>query len=46
MKHTVVTDALQTLGSIIAPNQGRDAIHLAVEPVKAAMSLNPGDHVG
>ncbi len=33
-KHTVSTDALDTLGTCPIPeNSGRDAIHLAVEPV-------------
>lgn len=43
-KRTVATDALETLGTIITAG-GRDAIHLAVEPVVAAMHLRPGDHV-
>ena len=45
-KRSVSTDALETLGSIIGPGQGRDAIHLAVEPVVAAEDLVPGEHVG
>lgn len=45
-KHTVSTDALHTLGTIIGPGEKRDAIHCAVEPVKAAHHLRPGDHVG
>lgn len=44
-KHTTHTDALDTLGTIIGPNEGRDAIHLAVFPVEAAVTLRPGDHV-
>lgn len=44
-KRTVATDALETLGMIINSG-GRDAIHLAVEPVVAGCVLRPGDHVG
>ncbi len=44
--HTVSTDALATLGTIIDETAGRDAIHLAVEPVIAAEKLFPGQHVG
>ena len=44
--HTVSTDALATLGTIIDETAGRDAIHLAVEPVVAGETLFPGDHVG
>jgi hypothetical protein len=44
-KHTTHTDALDTLGTIIGDDEKRDAIHLAVEPVKAAEELFPGDHV-
>lgn len=45
---SVHTDALQTLGTIITgiPGVGRDAIHLAVEPVIAARLLQPGTRVG
>lgn len=45
-KRSVSTDALETLGSIIGPNEGRDAIHLAVEPAVAAHTLRPGEDVG
>lgn len=45
-KHKVATDALETLGMLIPRNSGRDAIHLAVEPVVAAERLFPGQHVG
>ena len=46
-KRTVATDALETLGHCPIPeNSGRDAIHLAVEPVVAAERLYPGQHVG
>lgn len=34
-KRSVSTDALETLGTIIDDRAGRDAIHLAVEPVHA-----------
>lgn len=44
--HTVATDALATLGTIIDASAGRDAIHLAVEPVIAVEKLFPGQHVG
>lgn len=44
--HTVSTDALATLGTIIDETAGRDAIHLAVEPVEAGENLRPGVHVG
>ena len=44
-KRSVSTDALETLGTIINADQGRDAIHLAVEPIEAASFFNPGDHV-
>lgn len=45
-KRQVATDALETLGKIIGPNEKRDAIHLAVEPAIAYHVLRPGDHVG
>lgn len=44
--HNVATDALATLGTIIDETAGRDAIHLAVEPVVAVEKLFPGQHVG
>lgn len=44
-KRKVTTDALLTLGTIIEGG-GRDAIHLAVEPVIAAEDLYAGQHVG
>jgi len=43
---SVSTDALETLGTIIDDRAGRDAIHLAVEPMKAGERLQPGQHVG
>lgn len=45
-KRNVATDALATLGTIIDENAGRDAIHIAVEPVEAGEFLHPGQHVG
>ena len=45
-KRSVSTDALETLGTIIGEGQGRDAIHLAVEPAVAAEDLIVGQHVG
>jgi hypothetical protein len=45
-KRSVSTDALATLGTIIDETAGRDAIHLAVEPVVAAHKLIPGQDVG
>lgn len=45
-KRTPVTDALETLGMIHFKPEKRDAIHLAVEPVKAADTLLPGQRIG
>lgn len=45
-KRSVSTDALETLGTILGDGVGRDAIHLAVEPVIAAEWLYPGQDVG
>lgn len=45
-KRSVHTDALATLGTIINESEKRDAIHLAVEPTKAAEKLYPGQDVG
>ena len=45
-KRTPHTDALDTLGMIIGPDEKRDAIHLGVEPVTAGEYLRAGDHVG
>ena len=45
MNRSVATDALATLGSIIGDNEKRDAIHLAVVPVVAAVAMLPGQHV-
>jgi hypothetical protein len=46
-KRSVSTDALEVLGTVInGKNVGRDAIHLAVEPVVAGQLIYPGNHVG
>lgn len=45
-KRNVTTDALEVLGTIIDESIGRDAIHLAVEPVTAGEPLLPGQHIG
>jgi hypothetical protein len=42
---SVHTDALATLGTIIDENAKRDAIHVAVEPVRAGEPISPGDIV-
>lgn len=44
-KRSVATDALETLGTIIDEGAGRDAIHLAVEPVIASERLLAGQDV-
>ncbi len=45
-KRSVHTDALETLGNIIAENEKRDAIHIAVEPIRVKEIFRPGDHIG
>lgn len=45
-KRKVSTDALETLGTIIGPDEKRDAIHLAVIPVQAKYAVGPGADVG
>lgn len=47
-KRTVATDALETLGTVFASNEKRDAIHLAVEPITPLDGevLYPGQHIG
>ena len=46
-KRSVSTDALETLGTApLLEGAGRDAIHLAVEPVIAGETLKAGDNVG
>jgi hypothetical protein len=44
-KRKVSTDALETLGTIIGPNEKRDAIHLAVLPVMAGARLYAGQSI-
>lgn len=44
-KRKVSTDALETLGTIIGPDEKRDAIHLAVLPVMAGARLYPGQSI-
>jgi hypothetical protein len=44
-KRNVSTDALATLGTIIEDG-GRDAIHLAVDPIVAGEKIYPGDDIG
>ena len=34
------------LGQIITTEEQRDAIHIAIAPVKAARILKPGQHIG
>ena len=41
-----ITDALETLGLIHFKTEKRDAIHLAVEPVKASQYLLIGSRIG
>ena len=43
---TPSTDALETLGMVHFKQEKRDAIHLAVDPVVAGMSLRPGERIG
>lgn len=43
---SMATDAVATIGMLIPENSGRDAIHLAVEPVVAGERLAPGQHIG
>ena len=45
-KRSPITDALETLGMIHFKPEARDAIHLAVEPVKAVQDLQPGQRIG
>ena len=40
------TDALDTLGMIHFKQEKRDAIHLAVEPVKASRAFLPAQKIG
>ncbi len=43
---TPITDALETLGMIHWKDEGRDAIHLAVEQVVASQYLLIGSRIG
>ncbi|MCW5720736.1 MAG: hypothetical protein KIS86_06300 [Devosia sp.] len=43
---TVATDAVATIGMLIPEDAGRDAIHLATEPVVAGERLHAGQHIG
>lgn len=47
-KRTIHTDALDILGRVITEDDkvGRDAIHLAVEPVIAGQTLHAGMQIG
>lgn len=45
-KEQVNRDTTATIGTKITVNEGRDAIHVAVEPVVAAERLIPGQHIG
>lgn len=45
-KRSPSTDALETLGMIHYKPEARDAIHLAVEPVKAGCFLTVGERIG
>lgn len=45
IKHTVTTDALLTLGTILMGDEHRDAIHIAVVSVKAHETMKPGQPV-
>ncbi len=44
-KRSVSTDALETLGTIIGPEAGRDAIHLAVLPAVAGERLHRAEYI-
>lgn len=39
-------DTQDAIGKLLEPKQQRDAIHVAVAPAIAAVSLSPGQHVG
>lgn len=43
---TMATDAVATIGMLIPEDAGRDAIHLATEPVIAGEKLHAGQHIG
>ena len=44
-RRSVATDAVATIGTIIDETAGRDAIHMAVEPVIAGQTLHPGQRI-
>lgn len=48
MKHDPLSlaTAVETLGTIIPEGSGRDAIHVAVEPMVAMEKMFPGQHIG
>lgn len=43
---TMATDAVATIGMLIPEGSGRDAIHLATEPVVSGERLFAGQHIG
>lgn len=43
---TNATDALSNMGTILDETAGRDAVHIAVEPVVAGIHLSPGQPIG
>lgn len=45
MNHVKAKDALDTLGTILTKDEGRDAVHLAVCCCRAAARIQPGDRV-
>lgn len=42
----MANDTIETLGRILGEYAGRDAVHIAVEPVVAGEALSPGQHIG
>lgn len=41
-----MAEDVTTLGKLIGPEKGRDAIHIAVAPVVAIQRMAPGTHIG
>ncbi len=39
-------DNQHSLGTILGPERHRDAVHIAIAPVVAAVPLAPGEHIG
>lgn len=39
-------DNLDTIGKLLTGKEGRDAVHVAIVPVIAAIDLQPGQRVG